>query len=135
VTDLLDRDLATLDEVDARLEERSRTRRQARERRERRRLLVQQWLGNPVRVPLLALAGTVVLEVMLSASGGDLSTWSEPLALAALTMVFLGPAAFAGRLARSRGRVTALTAGVTTFGLQLLLTFVGAFLILGAGPP
>lgn len=138
VTDQLDRDFADLDREAAHRAERARARGHARTRREtkrehhresRRRLR-----GSPASVPALAVAGTVALVAMLWASGGDLSGWPYPLALAAVAAIFVAPAVLAWRLARAGGAVAAAAAALTTLGLQLTLTFFGAFLLLHAGP-
>jgi hypothetical protein len=126
--------LTQLDEAEQRLDERAQERDAVRERRRRRRELRRRLMGDPVRVPALALAGTAVLAVVLSASGGDLSSWPQALALLTIAAIFFGPAALAWRLARARGARIAGPLAVTTFGLQLLLTFAIAFLLLGLGP-
>ena len=134
MTDQLDHDLAVLDEAEARLDERARARRQARARRERRSALRRRWLGIPVRVAGLALAGSAALVGLLSASGGDLSAWPGPLALLALALVFAAPAALAARMARRKGTAMAAAAALGALGMQLALTFLVAFLLLGLGP-
>lgn len=134
VTDQLDRALAALDQAEARLAERARVRHGARERREHQRELRRRWLEGPGRIPALALAGTVVLVVMLAASGGDLSGWPYAAALAAEAAVFVAPAAIAGLLWRDAGAALAVAAALAVLGLQLTFTFVGAFLVLHLGP-
>jgi hypothetical protein len=91
-------------------------------------------LGLPVRVAGLAVAGSAALVGLLSASGGDLSDWPGPLAILALALVFVAPAAIAARLARRKGAAVAAAAALTTLGMQLALTFLVAFLLLGLGP-
>jgi hypothetical protein len=130
----IDDALTELDEAEQRLAERAQERDAARERRERRRELRRRLMGDPVRVPALALAGTAVLVVVLSSSGGDLSSWPHALALLTIAVIFVGPAALAWWLARARGAQVAGPLAVATFGVQLVLTFAIAFLLLGFGP-
>jgi hypothetical protein len=134
VVSRIDDALTQLDEAEQRLTERAEERDAARERLRRRRELRRRLMGDPVRVPALAAAGSALLVGLLSASGGDLSSWPHALALLAITVIFLGPAALAGWLARARGAQIAGSLAVATFGLQLLLTFAVAFLLLGLGP-
>jgi hypothetical protein len=130
----VEEDLEQLDRAEQRLSERSAVRSAAREKRERRRELRRRLLGTPVQVLGLAVLGTVALVVMLSASGGDLSSWSGAVALLALVAVFVVPALLAALFARSNGVAYSLAVAVATLGLQLALTFGVAFLLLGLGP-
>jgi hypothetical protein len=130
----IDDALAQLDEAEQRLAERAVERDAARERHRRRRELRRRLMGDPVRVPALALAGTVVLVEVLSQSGGNLSSWPRALALVALAVILFGPAALARWLARGRGPLIAGSLAAATLGLQLVLTFLIAFLLLGLGP-
>ena len=134
MTDQLDLDLARLDEAEARLTQRAEVRGELRARRARRRELRRRLLGKPTLVPGLALAGTLVLLVTLGLSGGDLSSWPRALALLALAAIFLAPPLIAGRAFRMEGTTTLAAAAAATLGLQLILTFAVAFLLLGLGP-
>ena len=134
MTDQLDRDLATLDLAEARLVARATARNTSRERRLRRRALMRRLASAAVLVPALALAGTVALVGVLTVSGGDLSGWPRPFALAALLAAFAVPAGVAYRLWKPDGSVTAGSVACATFGVQLTLTFGGAFVLLGLGP-
>jgi hypothetical protein len=124
----IDDDLADLERAERRLDERALARTAARERRERRRALLRTLLGAPVQVVLLALAGTVVVCGGLELAGGDLSSWPDGAALAAVIAAFALPAVIVGALSRSAA------AALATFGLQLALTFGVAFTLLGLGP-
>ncbi|MEA2495908.1 MAG: hypothetical protein QOJ29_3819 [Thermoleophilaceae bacterium] len=130
----VEEDLADLDRAEQRLDERALVRGAAREKREHRRDLRRRLLGTPVQVLGLAVLGTVALVVMLSASGGDLSSWPGAVATLAMAGVFVVPAALVAALARSSGAAYAIASAMATLGLQLALTFGVAFLLLGLGP-
>lgn len=137
MTDQLDRELAAVDLAEERLVQRAHARREMRERRamrDHRRALLRHRLGSAASVAELAVAGTVGLVALLTLSGGDLSGWPRVLALPTVTAAFLAPAAVAGRRARANGTFLAAAAAIATFGLQVMLTFWIAFLLLGAGP-
>ena len=130
----IQQELAELDHAERRLDQRARLRAYARERRERRVEWRRRWLGDGVRVPALAVLGTVALMLVLETGGGDLREWPQAAAIAALVALSLGPAALAGWLARTRGAQLAVAVAVATFGAQLALTYGVAFALLGLGP-
>jgi len=122
--------LAALERAEARLDAHARQRSQWRARRARWRA-IRAWMLALVIVPAAGAAGFVAV---LEAAGGDLGAWSSASAAALVVGAFVGPAALAGRFARSLGRYEALALALCTLLIEVTLVFGAAFVALGYGP-
>jgi hypothetical protein len=121
--------LAAVEAAERRLIERSELRRRRRERASRRRRV-----GEPLlRLLGLPLAGAILLVAVLELAGGDLRDWPAAAAIATLAGGLLWPALLVAWRARHDGPLAAGWAA-GALGVQLLLTFGVALLLLGLGP-
>jgi hypothetical protein len=123
-------DLKAVEDAEVRLESRSRERRAASERRDRRRRITP-WLVCLVPLPAI---GAGALLTIIDASGGVLRELTGAQAAGLVAACLLVPALLSGWVGRRHGRVDAVLWALVTLAVELALVFGLGFAVLELGP-